>query len=59
VLAKLHELKQLVVGDEAGSQHLAKQRVVMFGTQADAVFDVTHCQSPNSVSDPDSSLRSE
>ena len=43
MLAKLHELKQLIVGDEAGSQDLAKQRVVVLGVQADTVFDVTRC----------------
>jgi hypothetical protein len=44
VLAKLHELEQLFVSNETGVQDLAKQWVVVLDVQADAVFDVTHCQ---------------
>jgi len=42
VLANLHELKQLVVGHEAGAQDLTKQRVVVLGIQTDAILNVTH-----------------
>ena len=49
VLAKLHELEQLFVSDETGVQDLAKQRVVVLDVQADAVFDVTHCQPANGM----------
>jgi hypothetical protein len=44
VLAKLHELEQLFVSNETGVQDLAKQWVVVLDVQADAVFDVAHCQ---------------
>jgi hypothetical protein len=46
--ASLHQIKQA----DDGVPYLAPgEPLVVFGTQTDGVFDVTHCQSPKTVSE--------